>query len=164
MGEKKYDAMMENGRRHLEFAAQLYEAQSKAGRYYLHEHPASASSWKEPAIQNLINNHGGILTTAHLCQYGMKSTDQLGEDLVKKPTKFLTNSICISKWLDRKCSGGHRHVQLIGGRAGPCEVYPTPLCEAIVRGLKDQMEADGISMVNSSLLAMHHEEEHKWDE
>ena len=26
------------------------------------------------------------------------------------------------------------------------------------------MEADGISMVNSSLLAMHHEEEHRWDE
>ena len=156
--------MVINRRRHLEFAAEMYEAQSKAGRYYLHEHPASASSWKEPVIQHLINNHGGIVTVAHLCQYGMKSKNAYGEGLVKKPTKILTNSIHLSKWLDRKCTGGHHHVHLVGGRAGPCEVYPTPLCEAIVNGLKDQVQADGIAMVNSSLLLSHHEADHRWDE
>ena len=84
MGEKKYEAMMDNGRMHLEFAAELYEIQSNAGRYDLHEHPASASSWKEPVIQTLIGNHGGILTVAHLCQYGMKSRNAIRESLVKQ--------------------------------------------------------------------------------
>ena len=30
---------------HLEFCVELYREQAKAGRYFVHEHPAYASSW-----------------------------------------------------------------------------------------------------------------------
>ena len=55
-------------------------------------------------------------------------------------------------------------MQLIGGRAGPCEVYPTELCEAIVNGPKDQIYSDGISSITSSVMMVHHEDERCWDE
>ena len=37
----------------------------------------------------------------------------------------------------------HGDPHLIGGRASKCEVYPTQLCEAILRGLKNQLTSDG---------------------
>ena len=37
----------------------------------------------------------------------------------------------------------HRHVALMNGRARACEVYPTALCKAIIRGLQRQLEVDG---------------------
>ena len=38
------------GRIHLAFCAELYQMQLSAGRYFLHEHPLTASSWKENCI------------------------------------------------------------------------------------------------------------------
>ena len=43
----------------------------------------------------------------------------------------------------RTCTGQHRHIQLIGGRAKKAEVYPPKLCKAIIEGLVGQMEEDG---------------------
>ena len=33
-------------KQHLEFCVELYTIQAKAGRYFLHEHPAYAGSWQ----------------------------------------------------------------------------------------------------------------------
>ena len=41
------------GRVLLGFAVQVYREQLTAGRYFLHEHPASASSWAEPCMRRL---------------------------------------------------------------------------------------------------------------
>ena len=166
MGAAKFEAMMEHGRKHMEFATMLYREQAKAGRYYLHEHPASASSWHEPSILELQQDFGGMVAIAHMCQFGMMSEDMYGEGLVKKPTKFLTNAPELLKWLERKCGGDHRHVTLIGGRAKACEVYPTVLCEAIVQGLRDQLLHDGRLMEDGTLNVAHHDEDKRvrWDE
>ena len=40
---------------HLKFVASLYKLQVTEGRYCLHEHPWSATSWSMPAIHKLIN-------------------------------------------------------------------------------------------------------------
>ena len=34
------------GELHVSFCCELYRLQADAGRYYLHEHPASAASWQ----------------------------------------------------------------------------------------------------------------------
>ncbi len=41
------------GRVLLDFAAQVYREQLAARHHFLHEHPASTSSWLEPYIQRL---------------------------------------------------------------------------------------------------------------
>ena len=46
-------ARFEHVREHLEFSIELYRLQWQVGLYFLHEHPANASSWQEECIQKL---------------------------------------------------------------------------------------------------------------
>ena len=43
---------------HVEFCVELYKRQIETGRYFLHEHPWSAFSWKLPSIKSLMNSPG----------------------------------------------------------------------------------------------------------
>ena len=159
IGPEKWKAMIEHGRMHLEFMCELYHIQAGAGRYFLHEHPAGASSWKEDCTQRCMRLPRSTVVQSDLCGFGMTSQDMHGPGLVKKPTKFMTNSHHVAKWLEVKCTGDHRHVQLIGGRAKACEIYPTKLCEAMLRGLKDQLVADGRLCADGSLMLTGHEDD-----
>ena len=40
---------------------------------------------------------------------------------VRKATGFMTNDEYIAEAVDRRCFGGHDHVQLLNGRAKACE-------------------------------------------
>ena len=57
-----------------------------------------------------------------------------------KPTKWLTNSEAIAKRLLMTCPGGHQHELLLDGKAKQCQVYPPAVCEAIVQGLRLELE------------------------
>ena len=46
MEPAKWNALWDKGVRHMLFAIKLYRLQADAGRFFLHEHPSSASSWK----------------------------------------------------------------------------------------------------------------------
>ena len=81
-----------------------------------------------------------IFAISHMCEFGMKGSDEWGEGYVYKPTKFMTNSWILAHHLDKfKCSGGHRHVHLLSGRAAGAAIYPDKLCHAICEGIKEQM-------------------------
>ena len=45
-------------RRHLEFAMKLYKLQMQEGRYFLHGHPESASSWEERCAREVLGMKG----------------------------------------------------------------------------------------------------------
>ena len=80
------------------------------------------------------------------CIFGFKSWGGNSHQLVpaKKPTKFMTNSWCIAKELDRRCDGSHVHQALLGGsRASNAAIYPEELCRQIIIGLTEQMMMDG---------------------
>ena len=93
-----------------------------------------------------------------MCCYNLTSSDKLGTGVVKKTTAILTNSPIIGKFLARKCSGGHRHVRLWGGRkATAAATYSPDFCEAIVEGYKlhiaDQRRRAGQGQQRGSLKA-----------
>jgi hypothetical protein len=73
---------------------------------------------------------------------GMKSTDRDGVVRpAKKRTKVLTNSGHIATALVKaQCSGQHKHVVLDSGRPKACEEYPEKFCEAVITGLKRELE------------------------
>eukprot|EP00972_Heterocapsa_arctica_P038713 5705602-Heterocapsa_arctica.AAC.1 len=50
--------MMSPARTHLHFCLKLYNIQLRAGRYFLHEHPATATSWKDPEVINFMRQAG----------------------------------------------------------------------------------------------------------
>ena len=51
------------------------------------------------------------------CEFGFTSEDELGRAPAKKPTSLLTNSVEVYRTMGVNCKGGHRHVQLLAGRA-----------------------------------------------
>ena len=43
---------------HMEFAVRMYRIQLNEGRYFIHEHPASATSWRLPVVRKLWKEEG----------------------------------------------------------------------------------------------------------
>ena len=97
------------GRKHLELCMRLYEIQWSEGRYFLHEHPATASSWSEQCVVNMLRKHGVTHGTGDQCRYGLKAYDGQREGPAKKSTKFMTNSPCIAKRLNLRCPNTRDH-------------------------------------------------------
>ena len=144
------------GRRLLHVAIKSYWQQLHAGRYFLHEHPAFASSWNDPKMQQLVAQPGVFLVQGPMCRWGMrvKSKKDPFEGYARKETKWLTNSPFLAKILQGTCSASrdptdpkydwHRHLQLIGGTlCRQAQVYPAKLVKAALRGILKQMEHDG---------------------
>ena len=126
---------------HLRFSCELYELQLKRGDYFVHEHPAGATSWRCDCMRRLMAIPGVLATVADQCQYGLMSADGDGPGPAKKATRFLTNSPRISEELSKRCPGNHRHVHLTGSRAAAAQRYPKGLCEAFCRGAAAQLRA-----------------------
>ena len=125
----------------------LYQIQWSEGRYFVHEHPESASSWQEQCVNEMLRKQGVIRVTGDQCRYGLTSHDGMRTGPARKSTGFMTNSACIAKRLSLRCPnhGGHKvhdHVILINGRAKKAEVYTDALCRAICKGLVEQLDAD----------------------
>ena len=116
--------------------------QIKNNRYFLHEHPRNATSWKLESMQKFINKYKPRQVKANMCAFNMTSTDEQGTGLVLKPTTFMTNSHKLAAQLSKQCNNNHRHVILINGRAKQAAVYPDALCDAICRGIREQIDHD----------------------
>jgi hypothetical protein len=100
---------------HVAFCFELYEIQRKAGRFFMHEHPSSASSWSRPEVLQMLLRQDVELIEVDMCSFGMAANDEHGEALVRKRTKILTNSVEVARRVERKCTGDHRHVHLRAG-------------------------------------------------
>ena len=121
-------ARFDYARKHLAFAAALYKIQIQEGRYFLHEHPESASSWYEKCIKEVMEMNGVMKVVGDQCCYGLKAKGDEGTGPARKATGFMTNSPCIAMQLGRRCpnrQGGstHQHVQLSNGRAAAAQLY-----------------------------------------
>ena len=133
------------GRKHLEFCAKLYDLQWSAGRYFLHEHPAGAKSWKEACITRLLQKHGVTRVVGDQCCYGLTTTENGRVGPAQKATGFMTP--CVAQQLSKRCpnrSGWkiHEHIRLENGRTKVAQVYPPALCKTICHGLSMQIQAD----------------------
>ena len=134
-------------RSHLEFCTKLYALQIHHGRYFLHEHPQSATSWREECVQKILGEEGVTYANADGCQYGLASQDGKGRGAARKAAGFMTNAPYVALQLKKRCPNRtgknyHRHVILEGGRTKPAQVYPEGLCKAICIGLIQQISMD----------------------
>ena len=138
------------GRRHLRFVISIYWKQVKNGRHFLHEHPATAVSWKDEAMLRLMKFPGVHVTVADQCMYGLTSPSPGGEKLpAKKPTRFLTSSSQMAARLSTRCNKLHSHQQLVGGRCRDAAFYPLGLIRAILLGMSDTRDAEAKSQAAS---------------
>ena len=158
--DRKMRDELRKGIKYMIFVLKLYRIQDEEGRYYLHEHPAGAKSWKMPEVQKFMADTDAMTVTAHQCELGLRSRDRFGEAPAKKPTTFMSNSILICERLDVQCTNmwkpekeRHRHVHLMNGRASAAQTYPLELCTAIVEGLKDQLRMDACRTVKALTIS-----------
>ena len=135
--EKEFQTRLAEARQMLRVAITAYKKQAQGGRFFLHEHPLTATSWLEPEMIDLIRTPGTYFVQADLCQFGLTSWTAEGEEaLVKKQTGFLTNSRHLAELLSRRCDGSHKHQHLLGeGRAAAAAIYPERLVSAIMTGI-----------------------------
>jgi hypothetical protein len=122
----------------LDFALEVYEHQLRYGRHFLHEHPASATSWAVPRMTELRKRKGVSEVVGHLCQYGLTTRSGSGQAPALKPTRFLSSAEEVLKHLGKRCDGVHEHQRLSQGRARDAAIYPPELCRAMLRGIEAQ--------------------------
>ena len=125
---------------HLWSVCELYQMQIDAGRYFLHEHPASATSWPEACIQTIMAQDGVDVSIIDQCQYGQATVD--GQP-IQKATKWMSNSPRILQMLQKRCSGrggscsrprGGQHQHVSGRVCRKSQEYPFELRKAILMG------------------------------
>ena len=143
--EKKYEDALAL----LQFSVDVCWDQISRGKFFLHEHPATASSWDLPMIRELAEHPGVSIVTGDMCRWGMhllEEKETQGTDqpvLVKKPTKWMTNCPSLATLLGIRCTGGHEHSKLEGSRRTlQASNYPTSLVQGIlnvVRKLKTRL-------------------------
>ena len=66
----------------LRLAVKVYRLQAEAGRYYVHEHPATASSWKEKELKDFAGQEETITVTSDLCMFGLTTKGSSPEEQV----------------------------------------------------------------------------------
>ena len=132
---------------HLNFACEIYAMQIQAGRYFLHEHPAYATSWQQSCVNKLLKHEDVSTVIGDQCQYGQRAKGT--DDPIKKPTRWMSNAPKILEMLGRRCKGrggacsmGGFHRLCSGGRAREAAIYPFALCKAILQGIRNQMRHD----------------------
>ena len=126
---------------HMRFCVKLYLMQIRSRRYFVHEHPAGATSWKMKEMVELAMERGVDVVTFDMCCFGMvaESEGELGP--VRKRTKLASNSTEVLKRVNRRCPNDtgegprHEHVILEGGKAKNAQVYPKQFCRAICEGI-----------------------------
>ena len=84
-------AILAKARMHLNFVCSLYEEQICGGRFFIHEHPAGATSWEEPAVKRILKLPEVRVSRVDACQYGMTGISEGKEHPVKKPTRWMSN-------------------------------------------------------------------------
>ena len=132
---------------HFRFVCQLYQMQLDAGRYFLHEHPVGATSWKEKCVEEIWQHPSVERIISDQCQFGQQHD---GEP-VMKPTGWMSNAPHILQQLNKRCQGprglcsatGTPHRHALGKVARDAAIYPFLLCKAILVGLCKQLREDG---------------------
>ena len=101
---RKYEKELKIAEGHVKFCLELYEMQRKGGRYFLHEHPNSASSWQMKEVQAMLMQADVDAVTCDMCAYGLTIDDAQGEALAEKRTRLMSNSPGILKRVNKQCS------------------------------------------------------------
>ena len=67
----EWQSKYEEGLLLLQFSVEVYWDQVARGKFFPHEHSATASSWDLPMIKELAEHPGVIIVTGDMCRWGM---------------------------------------------------------------------------------------------
>ena len=130
--DEKVRTQLKEAIAHIGFAVLMCLRQARAGRKFIFEHPVGATSWRTGLLNKLFTIGGGGQVSFDLCRFGMTSEDEQGKGKVRKRTRIVSNSMALLEELSKhQCTGDHRHVHLMAGRAQACQRYPEEFCDLV---------------------------------
>ena len=155
---------LDEAKDHIRWVMKLCALQARANRYFVFEHPASASSWEMAEIKKVHDMEGVMRIKFDMCRFGMEAVDPVDgiAKPIQKQTAILTNSYEVAQRLNRSCpnrcpdkSCHHQHLRLEGGtRCKQAQVYPREFCRAICEGIAAQRRIDSINLVAMDVMSM----------
>ena len=110
MSKDKVEKLISDGLVHLKFMCRLYKSQIEQGRYFLHEHPASALSWKVREMEILVAHPLVNSVVGDQCMYGLLTPSEFDRTSMvpaKKSTRFMSNSSVMLDELRTRCDKSH---------------------------------------------------------
>ena len=128
----------------LQFSLQLGRIQQSAGRAFVHEHPAKATSWRVPELVNMINSGDFNTLYFDMCRFGLRSPHGA---LMKKPTMLLYAGLPnLREYLGLRCRCIHRHQLIMGPQMGiklsrHAQIYTPAFVDALVRAAKEHADS-----------------------
>ena len=137
MSESQKRARFQEADNLLDFGMHLCRIQSAAGRYFLFEHPARASSWERPSVKQALELPGTFLIAFDQCRTGLVSPGDNPKP-IKKRTILMSNAAAVrSIFAPLQCTcepGAHQVIE--GSIDGVplskwAQHYPPALCEAM---------------------------------
>ncbi len=78
--EEEFQRKLEVAKKHVRFCLELYQLQVDEGRFFLHEHPNSSTSWSMPEVIKMIALEGVDTTVCDMCAYGLEAEDKLAAE------------------------------------------------------------------------------------
>jgi hypothetical protein len=138
------------GVQNLRTAIRFYQKQHEANRYFLHEHPAGASSWNDEELIHLQQQPCMYTIDGPMCRWEMETEKhRSGKGHVFRRAKWVTNSKVLAEILEVWSANQagepfYRQANLVGGLAAGAAAYPPKLVMAILKGLKQQLLLDGV--------------------
>ena len=125
----------ENALEFLEVAMWVALTQHQAGRKFLFEHPAYASSWNTEMVSFVAGLEGVTLVTVDLCTLGMAEKDERSH---RRTTTLVTNDTLVADtFRPYRCARDHNHVSSAGGRRSRgAQEHDRQFCEVLIAALK----------------------------
>ena len=90
---------LEEGIKHVQFAIELCNLQHQAGRRFMMEHPANATSWCLDCVQSLLKQANVMKVNFDSCMFEMRARDAISEVAAKTRIGFITNSVPVAETL-----------------------------------------------------------------
>ena len=90
---------------HIDFCIELMKMQMDAWRYFIYEHPSSASSWQLPRMERLFKRQGIWFVVSDQCQYDQTGGGNLP---LRTRTRYVANGLHLLHHLRKRCRGARR--------------------------------------------------------
>ena len=129
------------GMLYLKHAMDCCLRQYHQGRFFVFEHPASATSWRQNEVMRVAALPGVWVVTMDQCMCGLVSP--VNRVPMRKRTKLMTNSRLIAaRFAGKLCDKSHAHQEITGSEGGIrrsswAQRYPPLMVEGLVQGILD---------------------------
>lgn len=128
----------------LDYSMLIAKRQMAKKRFFAHEHPQKATSWKRQSVQDIAEQEGVMKVSFDQCCVNLKTP--ISQKPLQKRTTLLTNSAAIVELFQPlQCACQEPHATIEGSEGGIqlskwCQVYTHEFVDKLQKAVRMQWE------------------------